>query len=457
MSNSESQPEVCDRLIIGGPVITLDDEGRTFSQGAIAVIGNTIVAIGEAADIESRFSPREILRADDCIVLPGLINSHNHTPLTIVRGMIEDRNFAPSYTSGIPAVHSLTFDETLALARLGCFEMLRSGSTTVVDYFRYPKALAIAAHEMGLRAVIGGRIHDADTEALAQGRYEHRVEIGNATLKETFDLIEDPLIAGDDRIRVDFAPHAADTCSKALLSEVAELVSRHGCNVHTHLAQSPGEVAYVRERDGMAPHEVFAETGLLNPRLIAAHCVFLEPQDVVAAGRAGIAVAHAPHQNVMAGNIAPIRDLEAAGARITLCTDTRSADLFEAMRLAIGSARIRQKGFEPKAPQVLRWATTSPAAALGLDGIVGSLEVGKRADLILLDRRAPNLVPLIDGCGTVVYSGHAANVRTVMVDGRILLHDGQPTLFDGKEIAGQAQAVAARLWRDCGIQPLVAG
>lgn len=456
MTGPGTPAETCDRLIVGGPVITLDGEDRVFSRGAIAITGTTIAAIGEAAELEARFSPRQTLRAEDCIVLPGLINSHNHTPLTIVRGMIEDRNFAPSYTSGIPAVHALSFEDTLALARLGCYEMLRSGSTTVVDYFRHPKALAIAAGEMGVRAVIGGRIHDADTEALAQGRYEHRPEIGNATLKETLDLIEDPLLKGNDRIRVDFAPHAADTCSKALLTEVAGLVSRHGGNVHTHLAQSPGEVAYVRERDGMAPHEVFADAGLLNSRLIAAHCVFLKPEDVSAVGRAGMAVAHAPHQNVMAGNIAPIRDLEAAGARITLCTDTRSADLFEAMRLAIGSARIRQKGYEPKAPRVLRWATTSAAAALGLDGITGSLEVGKRADLILLDRRQPNLVPLIDGCGIVVYSGHAANVRTVIVDGRILLEDGRPTLFDGREVARRAQAVAARLWGECGLTPLTA-
>lgn len=457
MPSPESRREACDLLIVGGPVVTLDGEDRVFSSGAIAISGDSIAAVGNAEDLAVRFAPRETLRADDCVVLPGLINSHNHTPLTIVRGMIEDRNFAPSYTAGIPAVHSLSFEETRALARLGCFEMLRSGSTTIVDYYRHPKALAMAANEIGVRAVIGGRIHDADTEALAQGRYEHRPEIGEATLRETFDLIEDPLVRDNGRIRVDFAPHAADTCSRALLAEVAAIVLRHGGNVHTHLAQSPTEVAYVRERDGMAPHEVFADAGLLNSRLIAAHCVFLEPEDVAAVGRAGITVAHAPHQNVMAGNIAPICDLEAAGARITLCTDTRSADLFEAMRLAVGSARIRRRGFEPKASRALRWATVSPAAALGLEDRVGSLEVGKKADLILLDRRAPNLVPMIDGCGIIVYSGHATNVRTVIVDGRILLRDGRPTLFDGNDVVHQAQAVAARLWGDCGVRPVVDG
>lgn len=453
MTDRTAPPAPCDILVAGGPVLTLDDHDRHIADGAVAICGDTIAAVGPADELRRRFAPRRTIDAAGGIVMPGLVNIHNHTPLTIVRGMIEDRNFAPSYTSGIPAVHALSHEETLALARLGCFEMLRAGATTVVDYFRHPLALAQAADEAGLRAVIGGRIHDADTEALSQGRYEHRPAIGAATLRETFDLLESPVIRNNPRLRADFAPHAADTCSIPLLKEVADAVARHGGNVHTHLAQSRAEIAHVRQRDGRAPHEAFAEAGLLDSRLVAAHCVFLEADEVAAVGRAGMVVAHAPHQNLMAGNVAPIRDLEAAGARITLCTDTRSADLFEAMRLAIGSARIRQRGFEPKAGPVLRWATASSADALGLN--TGRLEAGRAADLIVLDGGAANLVPLIDGEGIVVYSGHALNVRTAVVGGTVVLDDGRPTQFDGDAVAREAQRVAARLWEKAGTPALL--
>lgn len=178
--------------------------------------------------------------------------------------------------------------------------------------------------------------------------------------------------------------------------------------------------------------------------------MFLEAADVAAVGRAGITVAHAPHQNLMAGNIAPIRDLEAAGARIVLCTDTRPSDIFDAMRLAIGSARVRRREFEPKAPKVIRWATTEAAAALGIEDRIGSIEAGKKADIILLDRREPNLAPMVDGYGIIVYGGHALNVSTVVVDGRILIDDGRPVAFDGDGIVCDANAVAARLWRNHG-------
>ena len=451
MATSQSLAIECDMLFTGGTVITLDASARCFPSGAVAISGDTILAVGEADDLNKRFSPKETLHAKGKIILPGLVNSHNHTPLMIVRGMIEDRNFAPSYTKGIPEVHSLSYDETLALARLGCYELLRSGATTIVDYYRHPQALLQAIEEVGLRAVIGGRIHDADTEALAQGRYEHLREIGTATLQETCDLIESAGHRKNDRIRIDFAPHAADTCSLPLLVEVASAVEQHGGNVHTHLAQSRTEVAYVKERNGRAPHEVFADAGLLDSRLIAAHCVFLEPEQVMSIGQAKVNIAHAPHQNLMAGNIAPIRDLEAAGARITLCTDTRSGDLFETMRQAIASARIRGGGFDPKAFHVLQWATTSGAAALGMETQIGSLEPGKKADLIMLDQNAPNLVPLIDYYGIIVHSGHSLNVDTVVVSGQVLLKNSRPVTFDGDNIVKEAQSVAIRMWQAFGI------
>lgn len=441
--------KTCDTLVRNAVILTLDNEQRVFAQGSIAILGDRIIGLGSTDELDQQFQARTVIEADDKIAMPGFLNSHNHTPLMIVRGMIEDMNFAPAYTKSLPKVHALTHDQTLALSRLGALEMLRSGCTTVVDFYRHPKALREAANTVGLRAVIGGRIHDVDMGELANGAHVHKTEIGDATLRETADLISSQT-ANDVRIRCDYGPHAADTCSEWLLKEVAGLVAKQGGNVHTHLAQSRMEVNHVLTRDGIKPHQLFDRVGLLNPALISAHCVFLDDQDIVEVGRSGMNVAHAPHQNARVGNIAPILKLREAGANITLCTDTRSADMFEAMRLALVSARILDKGKEPKAPEVLKWITKNPAQALGLEGVNGCLQVGDKADFIMLDKYAPNIVPFIDGIGILVHSGQSLNVNTVFIDGIMRLQNGQAVGVDTRQIALDAQEVAAFLWREQG-------
>jgi 5-methylthioadenosine/S-adenosylhomocysteine deaminase len=353
------------------------------------------------------------------------------------------------YTRAVPQGHLLSEGETVALSRLGFYELLRSGSTTVVDFYRRPKALVQAAEEIGLRAVIGGRIHDVDLEALTEGQMIHRPEIADATLEETRDLIESCNGRGGGRIRCDFGVHGTDTCMPRLLRQVVEAARDHPGNIHIHLAHARGEIGYVKERDGVSPTELLDAVGLLDARLLAAHCVFLDEGDRARLGKARVAVAHAPHQNATAGTAAPIRELAETGARVTLCTDTRSGDLFEAMRLAVASWRARHGGYEPKARTLLSWATTAGAEALGYASEIGRIEVGKKADLIMLDRRHPNLAPIIDGFGVLAYSAKAGDVDTVIVDGQVRLQDGQPVGFDGDEVVREAQRAAESLWRRC--------
>lgn len=447
-------PRPCDILIRDALVLTLDAQGRSLSGGAVAIEGSRILALGPSEEIAAQVAPRETISAEGAFLLPGLINLHNHTPLMITRGMVEDRGFAPAYTPGIPQGHALSFEEALALSRLGVYELLRAGSTTIVDFYRHPEALARALTELGLRGVVGGRIHDLDMESLARGERRHDSRIGQDTLDETLSLIAAFGDHPSGRLRCDFAPHAPDTCSAALLREVAAAAGAQGGNIHTHLAQSRDEVAYVRARDGVSPAALLEACGLLDERLIAAHCVFLDEADVALAGAAGITVAHAPIGNARAGDMAPILALEAAGARIALCTDTMSADMFEAMRMAIATARLRAGGaiadLEIDAAKTLGWATRSGAAALGLGGEIGSIEPGKKADLILLARQAPNLAPVVDGAGILVHSASALNVDSVLVDGQVLLRHGRPVAFDGAAIVSEAQAVAESLWKRYG-------
>ena len=451
---TDTLPLPCDLLVGGDLVLTLDEQGRVLRNGALAVSDGRIVDIGPAAALEARWTATTRVDGKGRLVIPGLVNVHNHTPLMITRGMIEDIGFAPMYTPGIPQGHWLDADDAYALSSLGMYELLRAGCTTVVDYYRYPSSCARAAAELGVRAVIAGRVHDADPAALAVGRYEHRTEIGQASLRENAELIERWNGHDGGRIRCDWAPHAPDTCSDDLLREVGRLAEAHGGNLHTHLAQLPIEVEAVQARSGLTPARLLDKLGLLNERLIAAHCIHLERADIELCGKAGITVAHAPIGNAKGGRIAPIVELRDAGARIALCTDTFSGDLIEAMRWSIAMQRIDRQGNVLDARTVLDWGTREGAAALGMGSEIGSLEIGKRADIVLLDNRSPSLAPLIDGYGVLVHSASGRDVDTVIVGGRIVLAGGQPLNVDGAEIVTRAQSVADRLWQRAGRAPI---
>lgn len=412
-------------------------------QGSLTILDGFISALGAVPN------PGEtVVDCKGALCLPGLINTHNHSPLMSVRGMVEDLGFAPAYTPGVPQGHWLSAEETQILARLGVMEMLCAGATTIVDYYRMPDALACAAEAFGLRAMIGGRVMDADTAALAEGRFVHDPKLGEQTLGAALDLIAKWDAKDNDRISTILAPHAPDTCSRQMLQTFAELSAAMGKQVHTHLAQSKMEVAQVRSRDGLSPAELLEEVGLLSPDLVAAHCIFLDDADIQRVGRAGVVINHAPIGNAAFGAAAPILALRDAGATITLCTDTKSADMFEAMRMAIAAARWRaDMKFVLDAKTVFGWGSVDAASAIKGHAGTGTLSVGSPADLILLDPNAPNLRPVIDGYGIVVHSGSASNVTDVMVAGEWLVKDRRPTRVDMDTVIQEAQIVAESLWR----------
>lgn len=443
----EAATVTCDLLIVNGFVVTGDAAGAVWRDGAVAVRGNEILEAGPTATVAGRYVAGRTIDATDRIVMPGLVNTHNHSPLMVTRGMVEDLGFAPAYTPNVPQGHALSDEEALVLSRLGLYEMMRFGATTVVDSYNHADGCARAAAETGLRAFVGGRIHDADMAALAGGQWRYDTALGRATLAENLGLFERWDGRENGRIRAVLAPHAADTCSRGLLAEVAAVAAANGATVHTHLAQSALEVECVTQRENRAPSQLFDELGLLNARLVAGHCIHVDAREIERIGAAGVRVAHSPYGNAVSGRIAPVRALEAAGATITLCTDTKSGDMFEAMRFAVAAARIRHAGYDMDGPTVLAWATRNGAAALGLGDRVGALAPGQLADLVILDATAPNLRPLIDGAGQVVYGAVGMNVTTVIVDGRVILEDGAPTLFDAAQVVRDAQRVARRLWQ----------
>ena len=441
--------DTTDRLLTDLTVVTVDAQMRVLENAGVAIRAGRIAWVGPMAELppEQAQLPRLALRGR--VLTPGFVNVHTHAILSMVRGVAEDLGFAPAYTPGIPHGHDVTPDEAVALARLGAVEALLFGSTLVNDTYVHADLTLPAMAGIGGRVYSCGRIHDADFSLIGDGRWEHHDAIGERTLGEALALAERWHGAFDGRTGVQLSAHAPDTCSDALLARIGEASRRHGLRVNTHLAQSRKEVAQVMLRSGRTPAQLLDEVGLLNDHLLAAHCLFLDEADIARCGRAGIHVAHIPKGNATGGTAAPTSALRRAGAALTLGTDNMHADMVEVLRWALAIGRIQEDGVDDfwQPVDVLRMGTMGGAQAMGLAGQIGSVEVGKQADLVAFDFRRPHLVPCVNPVGNLVHTAQGRDVEHVWVAGRQVVASGQPTQVDMDQILDDAQRAANALWQ----------
>jgi 5-methylthioadenosine/S-adenosylhomocysteine deaminase len=442
-------PATCDTLVTADTVITSDPATPQIDAAAIAITAGRIAWLGSARALPQGFVAAKRIDLPGHVVLPGLINIHTHAILSMVRGVAEDLGFAPAYTPGIPQGHMVTEDEAIALGRLGACEAMLFGSTLINDTYVHAAATLPAMAELGLRVYSCNRIHDVDFSGISTGRWVHDDAIGTSTLNEALAMAQRFHGAHGGRTGVQLAAHAPDTCSDRFLGVVAQAATQHGLRVTTHLSQSTVENKRIAERSKKTPAELLDSVGLLNDRLIAAHCIHLTEADIARIGRAGITVAHIPRGNAIGGTMAPTLKLRAAGARIALGTDNMHADMVEVMRWAVAISRLQAGqvtgGWQPE--DALAMATTEGAIAMGLENEIGSLMVGKKADLIALDFRRVHLTPAPDPLGTLVHVAHGRDVVLSMVDGEVIVENGRPTRADVDQIRRDAAAAAAALWR----------
>ena len=442
----DDEPKPCDLLVTADLIMTLDAAGRIVKNGAIAVTDRDDRRYRPGRRTARRAGRRpETIEGKGRIVMAGLVNVHNHTPLMITRGMIEDVGFAPMYTPGIPQGHWLTADDAYALSSLGHYELLRAGCTTVMDFYRYPSSCARAASELGVRAVIAGRVHDAEPGSLANGTHSYSTAIGQASLKENAELIERWNGHDNGRIRCDWAPHAPDTCSDDLLREVKKLADAHGGNVHTHLSQLPAEIEAVKARTGLTPPQLMDKLGLLNektdrralhPHGPRRHRAVRQVEDDGGA-RADRQRQGRPHRadHGADGSRRPHRALH----RHLLGRHDRGDALGDL------HAAHQPPGQRARPAHRARLGTRRPAPTRsGLGDKVGSLEVGKKADIVLLDNRSP--IAGADDRRLRRAGAQRLGPRRRHGDRRrpVVLAGGRLTLADGDAIVANAQAVAAQ-------------
>jgi len=438
-----------DLLIRDVTVVTVDPGMRVLEAAAIGITEGRIAFVGAIAELPEKATAKSTMSLPGRVLMPGFINVHTHAILTMVRGVAEDLGFAPAYTPGIPHGHDVLPDEAVALARLGAVEALLFGSTLINDTYVHADLTLPAMADLGGRVYSCGRIHDADFSLIGDGRWEHHREIGERTLGEALALAERWHGKYNGRAGVQLSAHAPDTCSDALLRDIADASRKRGLRVNTHLAQSRKEVAQVLRRSGRTPAQLLDEVGLLNDHLLAAHCLFMDDADIARCGRAGINVAHIPKGNATGGTRAPTSALRRAGAHMTLGTDNMHADMVEVLRWALAIGRLQEDGVDDfwQPHDVLRMATIDGARAMGLGDEVGSIEPGKRADIVAFDFRRPHLVPCVNPMGNIVHVAQGRDVEHVWVDGVQVVASGQPTQADLQGILHDAQQASLALWK----------
>ncbi|MEP9350533.1 amidohydrolase family protein [Xanthobacter sp. KR7-225] len=444
-----SQAPALDLLVTGATVLTGDPARPMIEDAWLGVSDSRFALIEQArADMPAPTARRRI-HLPGRVVTPGFVNIHTHANLAMVRGVAEDLGFAPAYTPGIPQGHMVTPDEAYAIARLGALEALLFGSTLINDTFVHADVVTPAMAQIGLRVWSCGRIHDVDFSGVSLGRWEHVDAIGEEKLNDALALAARYEGKSGGRIGVQLAAHAPDTCSTPFLKRIARAAEETGLRITTHLSQSKVEVARIRERDGKSPPELLEELGLLNDRLLAAHCIHVSETDIARIGRAGIHVAHIAKGNATGATIAPTHKLRAAGAKLTLGTDNMHADMVETMRWALAAGRIQVGAVtdEWQPSTVFEMATLAGARAMGLEAEIGSIAPGKKADFVAFDFRRAHLTPRTNALGNLVHVAHGRDVELVAVDGEVVVEAGAPTKVNEGEIRRDAEAAIAALWR----------
>jgi 5-methylthioadenosine/S-adenosylhomocysteine deaminase len=438
-------------VIHGATIVTADYAGTLHIDGALVVENGRIAALGPTVNVLARYPSAEQMDARGRAILPGFANTHTHLARVLARGIYEDLSppHTPPFTGGLAPLPlpTLSADEERLMATLGALEAIRSGTTLILEEGAQLERYAQALVETGLRLVLCERVWDRASASVGQpGPFEHDAALAESGLARIREMHARWHGGGEGRVSVGVAAWAPDLCSPELLGRVRKLQDELGTVATIHLSQIWGEVAAIREQRGVTPIEYVARCGLLSPRLIAAHCRCMTAEEEITLGASGAAVAVNPAIAARRGLAAHIDELERAGCLITLGTDNMAEDMVEAMRTAMFMERVRRgDGRRPTPEQALTWATRNGYRALGVsDG--GWLAPGNRADFIVVDFRRPHLTPALRPVSCFVHQGQAADVESVMIDGRWIMRRGRVLTVDEPAIVAEAERVARQAW-----------
>ena len=429
-------------LLVTGSYLYLQNKDKTIiKNGAVAIHQDTIVETGLAADLAPKYPDAELLATEHGLIMPGLVNTHTHAAMACFRGLADDlplMQWLQEYI--VPVEAKLTGDMVYQATLLSLAEMIKSGTTSFCDMYLFAKDVARAAQESGMRAWIGEVLYDFPSPNYGE------VASGFQYVEELFTLYADnPLIS----ITID--PDAVYTCSPDLLKNLKNMAEKHNTLYIIHLSENKEEVQGVKERYGASPVMHLENLGLLDNRVVADHCVMLTDAEIKLLAKREVKIVHCPESNMkLASGIAPVVQMLAAGISVGLGTDSSACnndvDMFGEMNSAAKLHKVNT--LDPTvmpAETVLEMATMGGARVLGAENKIGSLEPGKKADLIVLDMNQPHLTPLYTIPSHMVYAARGADVVHSVINGNIVMQNRKLKTLDEKAILADMMSMGKQI------------
>ena len=434
-----------DTIIAGGTILTLDEQDTRIVNGALAIDGDTIVQTGSSAVINNQFVGRTLLDAENCLVMPGLVNCHTHAAMTCFRGVADDLElmiWLNNYIFPLEARH-VNREMVYWGSLLAAAEMIKSGTTTFCDMYLFEDEVARAAKQAGIRCVLGEGLLDFPSPGAAT------TTDGLACTRKLIEKWGD-----EPLINIIVHPHSLYACSPPALTAAKEIADEYNLPYALHLLENKAESVKLQQMFGQKALAFLKNTGYLTDRLLAYHCVVMDEQDIELFADQGCKVVHTPESNMkLASGVAPVPAMLTAGITVGLGTDScasnNNLDMFREMDMTAKLHKVNS--LDPTvmdAKTVLRMATCEGARALGLEEMAGTLTAGKKADLIIIALNKPHLTPLYNEYSHLVYAAGGADVDTAMINGRLVMKNRHLLTIDEREVMAQVRQIAERIKKD---------
>ena len=431
------QRQDADLIVAHGIVVTMDGARAIYQDGAVAVRGDSIVAVGPQGDVESRFKAAQVIDAHGGLVLPGFINGHTHVPMTLFRGLHDDVTLNDwLYKYIFPAEAKNVNEEFVRWGtRLAAAEQIRAGVTTFADMYYFEDAIAEETKASGMRGVLGETFIDFPAP-------DNKSEAEMLAYTEKFLK----RWQGDPLIHAAAAPHSIYTCSRKTLQDSAALARKYHAPILIHVAEMKKEWDDSEKANGMPPVQYLEKIGILGPDIVAAHCIYVDEADRKLLAERGVGCVHNPSSNMMiASGVSPVPEMRSAGVAVGLGTDgpagsNNDLDLMEEIDLAAKLAKIsKMNPLALNAKSVVEMATIDGARAIHMEKEIGSLETGKRADIVLINLNEPNAVPMYDIYAQIAYSLKGSDVGTVIIGGKVVMRDRRLLTIDEPKVLEKAR------------------
>lgn len=428
-----------DLILTGKYVLPMDPNQTLLQDGAVAVAGGRIVAVGPAGDLLARYQAAETMLEEHGLIMPGLVNVHTHAAMSCFRGLADDLPLMQWLQEYIfPAEAKLTPEIVYHSTLLSLCEMIKSGTTSFCDMYLFAADVARATEVSGMRAWIGEVLYDFPSPSYGE------LENGFTCIEKLFQHY-----AGHPLISITVDPHAVYTCSPDLLQRLGKLAADRNALYVIHLSENQEEVNTCFERYGCSPVMHLEKLGLLNERVVADHCVMVSEGEIKLLAERGVKVAHCPESNMkLASGTAPVVQMLQAGITVGIGTDgsasNNDVDMFGEMNTVAKIHKVaRMDPTAMDASATLRAATIGGATVLGADREIGSLEPGKKADLIVLDLNQPHLTPVYNPVSHLVYAARGADVIHSVIGGRVIMRNRRLTTLDEAGILAEMNRIGA--------------